>query len=235
MKKLLLALLLAPATGCIIESDGYSEEVGYINTEWSFHAVDGTVLDCPAGFPTVEVTATPYDGGPTIIDLYNCNRKSASAPYPVGEYDVTIAITNNSGSQEYAHSLTHYVDIFTVDASLGEDFLHDGGRILFDWLLVDSETNADLDCRAAGNPNAIKVDAVNSGASVSTELACGDGFGVSNPLLAGSYTATFAAVDDKGVPLGEPVTKNVGLQDRNDYDDLGTITLPIGNFVPPPQ
>jgi hypothetical protein len=34
--------------------------------------------------------------------------------------------------------------------------------------------------------------------------------------------------------LGEAQTKNVALDDRNDYDDLGTITLPIGGLAPPP-
>lgn len=238
MKTLLassLIALIAPLTGCIITTDGATEEVGFINTEWSFHSADGTALDCPAGFPTVEVTAIPFDRSlPTFIDLYSCNRLQASAAYPLGEYEVTIAITNNSGSQEYAHSLSRVVDIFSADASVGEDFIHDGGRILFDWVLVDGKTNADLECRTAGNPKAIKVDAASSDAAISTELACEDGFGVSNPLLAGAYQATFSVINQAGQPLGEPQTKAVALRDRNDYDDVGTITLPIGNFEEPP-
>lgn len=236
MKTLLLTSLLAPlATGCIITTDGQTEEVGYINTEWSFHAADGTELGCPDGFPTVEVTAVSRFDGLQFIDLYDCERRAASAPYPVDEYDVTIALTTDSGRDEYAHSLTRTVDIFVNDASVGEDFIHDGGRILFDWVLVDADTNADLACNTAGNPRAIKVEAATADAAFTTELACGDGFGVSNPLLAGTYTATFSAINQAGQPLGAPQTKNVALQDRNDYDDLGTITLPIGGLPPPPQ
>ena len=231
-----LLLLIAPLTGCIMTTEGQGEEVGFINTEWSFHSVEGAALDCPAGFPTVEVTAIPFDRSlPAFIDLYSCNRQQASAPYPIGEYEVTIAITNNSGSEAYAHSLSRVVDLFSADASVGEDFIHDGGRILFDWVLVDAETNADLECRTAGNPKAIKVEAASSDAAFSTELTCGDGFGVSNPLLAGAYQATFSVINQAGQPLGEPQTKAVALRDRNDYDDVGTITLPIGAFAPPPS
>lgn len=235
MKTLLLASLIAPLTGCIITSDGYTEEVGFIDTEWSFQSADGTALDCPVGFPTVEVTAVSTYDGFAFIDLYNCNRKQASAPYPLGEYEVTIAITNNSGSAEYAHSLSRIVDIVAADAKVGEDFIDDGGRILFDWRLVDAETNADLECRTAGNPEAIKVTAASPEGVVTTELACADGFGVSAPLVAGAYNATFSAINKAGQPLGEPQTKAVALRDRNDYDDVGTITLPIAPPAPPPQ
>lgn len=232
MKTLVTAALLAPlATGCIITTDDYSEDVGYITTEWSFRTTNGTSLDCPAGFPIVEVTAFPLDGSIPIIDLYNCERGRATAPYPIGEYDITIAVTNNSGSREYAHSLTRYVDIYFEDASVGEEFVDDGGRILFDWKLVDAESNESLTCDTVAT---IKVDATAGEATTSTELPCRDGFGVSEPLLAGAYTATFSALDANGRLLGEAQTKNVALDDRNDYDDLGTITLPIGGLAPPP-
>ncbi len=236
MKRLILASLLASfATGCIITTDGQSEEVGFINTSWNFHKADGTELGCPAGFNTAEVTAVSREFGDAFVDLYSCNARSGSAPYPIGAYEVTIAITNNSGSEEYAHSLTQTLDIVVNDENFSEDFIADGGRVLFDWVLVDAANNDSLDCRTAGNPQSIHVDATSPNAMVSTSLACDDGFGVSNPLPAGTYTATFSALDAAGQPLGEPQTKNVALDDRNDYDDVGTISLPIGEFTPPPN
>ena len=236
MKRLILASLLAgSATGCILTTDGYSEEVGFIDTSWSFHTADGTPLSCPAGFTTAEVTAVSRTYGDAFIDLYDCDALGGSAAYPVDEYDVTIAITNTSGSSEYAHGLTQTLDIFRTDATIGEDFIHDGGRIIFDWVLVDADTNRPLECVTAGNPKEIKVDVASGETAISTSLACGDGFGISNPLPAGAYTATIAAVNQAGQPLGEPVSEPVAVRDRNDYDDLGTITLPIGNFVPDPE
>lgn len=235
MKRLILASLLASfATGCIITTtEGQGEEVGFINTSWSFHKADGTELTCPEGFNTAEVTAVSREFGDAFIDLYNCNSLSGTAAYPLGAWDVTIAITNNSGSSEYAHSLTQTLDIVLEDQDFGEDFIDDGGRVLFDWVLVDAETNDALECRTAGNPQSIQVDAASPNTMLSTSLACGDGFGVSNPLPAGTYTATFSALNAAGQPMGDPQTKNVALGDRNDYDDVGTITLPIGALTPP--
>jgi len=237
MKHLAIASMLASlATGCVIADDGYYDyEEGAIGTTWSFHMADGTQLGCPAGFDTAEITAVPRDGSEAFIDLYDCGSLSGRAFYPVNDYEVTIAVTNRSGSQEYAHSLTQTVDIFVTDANLGEDFIHDGGRLLFDWVLVDAQSNDALECRGAGNPSSINVAAVNGDTTISTSLACGDGFGVSAPLPAGAYTATFSALNAAGQPLGEPQTAPVAVRDRNDYDDLGTIMLPIGMVAPSPD
>jgi hypothetical protein len=230
MKKLILPTLLATfASGCILTASGYEGEVGYINASWSFRDVAGATLPCPTGFNTAEVTAVSREFGDVFIDLYNCDARGGSAPYPIGSYDVTIAITT-AGGTEYGHSLTQPVDIVRTDANVGEDFVDDGGRVLFDWVLQDATTNDPVTC--ADQPAVDTVSIVFDDTVATTKFDCTETFGVSEPVVAGAHAVSIAVLGRDGEVLGEPQTQTIELGDRNDYVDLGSVTLPVGIVAP---
>lgn len=229
MRRLVLiaACVASLATGCIISSDPTPvDQPAFITADWSFHTAANTALTCPTGFGTAAVTATPVGGGTPIIDLYDCAALTGRADYPADQYDVDIDITSQGGSQVYGSSLTDRVDITTVDATVTEDFIDDGGRMLFDWVLVDAG-NAPINCAAAGAAKVSILNTVSGGtASVEDTFPCADATGVTAPILAGTYTASLSALNTAGQALGAPTNKtNVVVADRNGYTDLGSVTI----------
>jgi len=244
MRRLVLATMVACiaslATGCIISSDDDDtppDDVGSIRADWTFHTAAGGALGCPAGFATTRVTAKTVDGGDcdpliagsnTCVDLYDCVDGTGTGDLLATDYDVTIEITDG-GNGVYGSSLTLPVDITVNDGAVDEDFIDDGGRLTAAWALVDATTNAALTCATAGNPDAISFDVTLTGPNtLTTDLfECADESGISDPLIAGSYVVSVSAVNTQGQALGAPQNKNVTLGDQNDYQDLGTITLPI--------
>ena len=236
----MVACIASLATGCIISSDDDDtpgDEVGSIRADWTFHTAAGGALGCPAGFDTAQVTAVAVDGrdcdpevlgSATCIDLYDCVDGTGTGDLLATDYNVTIDITDG-GNGVYGSSLTQAVDITVNDGVVDEDFIDDGGRLVAAWALVDAATNAPLTCATAGNPDAISFDVTLTGPNtLTTDLfECDDESGISDPLVAGQYVVSVSALNAQGAALGAPQNKNVTLGDQNDYQDLGTITLPI--------
>jgi hypothetical protein len=223
MKNLGLTLAACTAlTGCIIQ-DGYGyEEYGFIDSSWAYHNVAGDSLRCPAPFDTTAVTARSLSGFRPIIDLYDCNQRFAPAEYPLDVYDMDIVVSDFSGRNIYAVSPLFRVDIISFDAEIGEDFIHDGGRIVFDWALVDSMANTPLTCASAG-VDKIQVTAtstvVDRTANTQT-FDCNDtllDLPVTDPVLAGDYTFTVTALDAAGAPLGDAQNATLTVTAPNGY------------------
>jgi hypothetical protein len=235
MRRLVLATMVACiatlATGCIISSDDDDtppDDVGFIRADWTFHDVAGASLGCPAGFDTATVTATPTTaGGTPFIDLYDCVAGTGTADYDIDEYDVSIDIDNDA-NQLYATSLVQRVDITVNDGVVAEDFIDDGGRIIFDWVLVGA-ANQPLTCAGIGGDKvSITSTLVGTANAVEDTFPCeDDGTGITDPILAGTYTLALDVLDASGGALGGSSTTktNVVIEDQNGYTDIGTVMI----------
>jgi hypothetical protein len=234
MRRLVLATMVACiatlATGCIISSDDDDDDVvdvATIRADWDFHDVSGAALGCPPGFGTAEVHGNPTGAGQAFIDLYDCVDLTGTNEYDAVEYDVTIQITDGAGGL-YASSLTQTVDIAVDNAIVSEDFIDDGGRIIFDWVLVDAG-NAPLTCAAIGGDKvSITSTLVGTANAVEDTFPCeDDGTGITDPILAGTYTLALDVLDASGGALGSSSTTktNVVIEDQNGYTDIGTVMI----------
>ncbi len=234
MRRLVFAMMVAGiatlATGCIISSSDDTppgDDTGFIDAAWSFHTAAGGSLNCPPGFDTAEVSAVPVAGGTPVVDLYDCVAFQGSADYPLDQYDVTITVTTNGGGGVYAESLTQRVDLVPADANVSEDFIDDGGRAIFDWVLVDAGNNP-ISCAAAGADKVSIINTlVNSTSAVEDTFPCGDGTGITAPIPEGTYTAALDALDGSGGALGSSSTTitNVDITAPNGYTDLGSVSI----------
>jgi len=225
----LVALVATQAGGCIITSNGDDDggDLGFITADWDFHTVSGTRLSCPPGFATVRVEAR---GPENVDDLYDCaDFTSGAADYLIGDYDITIVVTNDAETTVYADSRTFAVDITNADGSVAEDFIDDGGRFVLDWDLRDAVTNAPLDCVGAGNPAAIEVRSTISGtSSLDSDLFdCEDGFGITDPLIDENYVVSISANNSAGQALGPSTNINTTITAPNGYTDLGVVVIEI--------
>jgi hypothetical protein len=236
MKNLALATIACGAlSGCIIE-DGYGyEEFGIIDSSWAFHTVSGDSLACPAPFTTTAITSRSLSGFAPIVDLYDCNDRFAVAEFPLDLYDVDITVSSRDGRNVYARSLINRVDIIDFDVAIGEDFIHDGGRILLDWTLVDATNNNPLTCATAGVDRVELTTTGAAGASTQT-FRCEDRLdeiAITNPLLADDYTVTVKAIGFDDQQLGDPQNSTLTVAAPNGYAETGVITLPIQNLRAP--
>jgi hypothetical protein len=241
MRRLVLACVVAAAAsqaaGCIITSgddgDDDFDEIAFITADWDFITADGAGLQCPPDHQTVEVIATGRNGtGENITDLYDCiDLTSGRADYLVGEYDMTIVVTNDARTDDYASSLTFVLDVFNQDASIREDFVDDGGRLRIGADLVTTGTDTPETCASGGVDTIFMT--ITGGAVLRDELfdcdaAAEDGIDFTDPLIAGDYQVDIVAQDSAGADLGPTSSDQVTMGAPNDYpEDLIGIELQI--------
>src|SRR5262245_60095971 len=98
-----------PADGC---SQTCKAETSHtLTASWRLTTLAGTRQPCPSGYDTVAVRSQPIDlngnpSGTPFVDLFNCAASMGStAPLYEGTYEVSIAVTNTSGSLTYATSV----------------------------------------------------------------------------------------------------------------------------------
>jgi hypothetical protein len=221
----LVALAATTAGGCFISSgDDDVDDLAFIVSNWDFITANGQRLSCPPGFPTVRVEAR---GRESIDDLYDCvDLTSGNADYLPGVYDVTMRVTNDAGNSVYASSLTYNVNVTNVDATIKEDFVDDGGRVLVGVDLFDAATGVPETC-ASAIVDGIAVDftVAGTGILISDLFDCQDAadgaVAITAPLLAGDYVASISAIDPAGNSLSpRPTNENVRVTAPNGYFDL---------------
>jgi hypothetical protein len=230
MRRLVLVCLVAvaasQAAGCIISSDDDGPgDLAIIEADWSFGTVGGANLQCPPGFDTVEVVAT---GPENITDLYDCvDGTSGLADYIPGDYDITIIVTNDARTQDYASSLTFAVDVTTVDGSVAERFIDDGGRAQVG---VDTQT-AETCSSAAVDGVGITFTLVGPNTMVEELFDCVDAadgaVAITDPLLSGDYVASISAINPAGQGLGPATNENITITEPNGYADLVDIRVDV--------
>lgn len=241
MKNLVLgcfvAVVASQATACVIVDDDDPIEAASIRAQWSFENIaTGQTTGCPAGFNTVALNSqeVDLDGrpiGPLIVDLFDCGAKTGrSAPLAPSVYQTWIEVTNASGSETYASSLSAIVDVIDTDKTFTASILNDGGYFSLSWDLVGEATNERLACSEV--PGIDAIEAISTSVTTPTNAAtdqftCSDHFGVTGGFLQGAYTVSITALEND-LALGEPVTlssKTIG--DRNAVTDLGHVEIPI--------
>ncbi|MEO8844966.1 MAG: hypothetical protein ABI591_15230 [Kofleriaceae bacterium] len=239
MKKLVLFSLIvatvSQAAGCIISSDNGGGTNGYITANWDIKSVDGTSLQCPAGFDTAALYSQEIDsnygnvGGVITGDLFDCAAfTGVSAPLAPTTYYSWIQIESHDGSQVYATTVQAFVDLTLSDKTFNADIYDDGGYFQMAWQLTvggspsSCAANADIT-----GVEAISTEVGNANNSVSDIFHCADHYGVTGVLPAGNYTISVDAFNASMAAVGtaNPISKTIQVQ--NHVTDLGTVTIPL--------
>lgn len=225
------ALAIAPACTSV--------ETAFITANWEFHGISDTnpaappaILPCPTGFDTAEVRLTSLTGGTDYIDAYSCGAMTGTEAYDADLYEIELIITNDAG-QVYAVSPSEgltavEIDTRDTDKTVNFGIADNGGYFGFAWNLVDAGTNAPLSCSQV-NPDSIEIlgTLASSTFAKGDKFNCGDGAGVTAAFPEGAYTMSVAALNAADEALGAPVNKTTSIGDRNDFVNLGTVSLPI--------
>jgi hypothetical protein len=240
MKKLvlfsLIVALASQVTGCIISSDDTGTTDGAITANWDVKSVDGTSLQCPAGIDTAALYSQEIDtnfgdvGGQITGDLFDCSAFTGlSAPLAPTTYYSWIQLENHDGSLVYATTVQAFVDLTTSDKSFNANIYTDGGYFQMAWVLTvggspsSCAANADIT-----GVEAISTEVGNANNAVSDIFHCGDHYGVTDVLPAGTYTISVDAFNASMAAVGtaDAIT-NKTIQVQNHVTDLGTITIPL--------
>jgi hypothetical protein len=238
MKKLvlfsLIVALVSQVTGCIISSDDTSN--GAIDANWDIKSVDGTSLQCPAGFDTAALYSQQIDvnyadiGGQITGDLFDCSAFTGlSAPLVATTYLSWIQIENHDGSLVYATTVQAFVDLTTSDKSFSADIYDDGGYFQMAWqLTVAGSPSSCAENSDITGVEAISTEVNNPSNAVSDIFHCADHYGVTGVLPAGNYSISVDAFNAAMQAVGTAATiTNKTIQVQNHVTDLGTITIPL--------
>ena len=228
------ALAIAPACTSTVET-------AFVTANWEFQGISDTdpaappsILPCPNGFDNAMVRLTSLTGGTDYEDSYPCAAGTGTEAYDADLYEIELIITNNSG-QVYAVSPSEglpavELDTRDVDKTVNFGIADNGGYFGYAWNLVDTNTNAPLSCgdAAADSVEVIGTLVTNGNFALGDRYPCEDGAVVTPAYPAGEYTVSASALDVDDQPLGDVKNKaNVVLGDRNDFVNLGTVTLTI--------
>ena len=207
----------------------------YTTASWAIKNVAGTIQACPTNFDTAALYSQALDatGQPTgqpIVDLFNCaDGTGVSAPLPVGMYQTWVAITDTTGANTYAQSLSATVDLTTSDKTFTADIYTDGGYFQMAWTFMGGATGNTLTCADLG-ADSMKVDSnMTTGVGMFEDLfTCSDGRGVTSVLPTGNYDLTLTAFDSATMMSKAVTTSNAHtIQAPNKVTDLGTIIFTI--------
>ena len=240
MRSLLLGTLIVAgaATGCIYD-DGYGGDVASISAEWRFkNEATQQLTGCPQGFNTVAMHNLNVDAagdpipGSDVIDLFDCSDGGGiSAPLYPDVYQTFIEVTDDSGNDLYAQSLSAIVDVVVTDKLFDATILNDGGYFSLSWDLIGSTSNRALGCAdvdGVSGVEAISTSMADSTNAVSDQFNCEDHFGVTGGILQGAYTVSVNAFNSDGSAIGTaPAITSKTIQDRNRVTALGHIEIPI--------
>ncbi len=201
-----------------------------------------TPSGCPGGqFDTAAVISQAIDAngvpigncdahsasGTCFIDLYNCTDMTGTEQVPAGDYIQWVSITNADGTQVYADTISTPIDL-TANNTITVTILDDGGYFRADWALADTNTNAPLDCAAAG-ADGISIDSTVAGSSaaVADTFSCDDLGGITGGIPDGNYTLSMQALNANMAALGPATTMNGTIGVQNQITDLGTVTIKV--------
>ncbi|HEX4450339.1 MAG TPA: hypothetical protein VH143_05670 [Kofleriaceae bacterium] len=237
MRRLLLALVLANAAGCIIQSDDDSTGANLLVT-WSLEALSNQIAQqCPVGYDTAAVYSQEIDGsgdavGDPIIDLFNCSDGQGVTSMLSGiTYLESVAIAVDDNSLQYGTSVPVPVDIMAPEQEVDTPPIYtDAGHFELAWQLT--QAGDDVGCGDVPDAFSVQVTSTDaSGPTVSAPLPCTDGSGYTDGVLDGTYTVTVALLDATGNQLGvsDPLTGTIATTSMqgNTITDLHTVTIPV--------
>jgi hypothetical protein len=220
MKNLVLGALLAAAaassTACGTSSGDTS---AVITANWSFNTFanhTGTPNGaCPTGFGTVAIYARPWDPfvGDFVAsaeppDLFDCSALHGTTLPLDGVFQVWVQVETDDAtttlppSQVYVQSGSVVIDTADGDATITIPPIYtDAGYMDFAWNL--EKNGAHVHCTDVNvGHNGIASTVVNSSYMIVDKFDCSDGFGTTNVLPEGDFTATVTATDGSGADVG---------------------------------
>ena len=234
---LIAAGLAAQVTGCIYETDP-GVEAAAITATWQFENIaNQQVTSCPTGFSTVAMHSFAVDaaGRPVsddVIDLFDCfDGIGVSGPLYPDVYQTFLEVTNDSGTNVYAQTLSAIVDVVVTDKQFDATILNDGGYFSLGWDLVGAVSNKPLTCADVAGLDGIETVSTSMATgsmAITDQFDCEDHFGVTGGILQGAYTVSVNAFNSDGSAIGTaPAITSKTIQDRNRVTALGHIEIPI--------
>jgi hypothetical protein len=216
-------------------------------TTWQFTSVSGgTAPSCPPGYDTAALFNVAVDAngnhiapctGPAsvsdtcFVDLFRCSDfAGVSAPLPPTRYQTWVSITDSTGVNTYAQSLSAFLDVRAIDLDFHATIATDGGYFAVDWDLKGASSQAPLSCAQAGSTDVEAVVTISGGTTMvdaGNNWPCEDHYGVTKAIAAGSYTVAINALDADGSIGTAPEYTNKAIQGPNKVTDLGTAIIPI--------
>lgn len=225
------ALAIAPACTTV--------DTAVVTANWEFDQVDTVnpgappaLLPCPDGFDRAEVHLTSLTGGTDYIDTYPCGQMSGTEAYDPDLYNIELLITGPGGV--YAVSPSEglpavEIDTRDVDKTVNFSIADNGGYFGFAWNLIDSQNgNAPITCGDAAADSVEIIATMTTGSfALGDRYPCEDGSVVTPAYPEGSYTVSAAALNTADEAIGPVENKTAVMGDRNEFVNLGTVTLSI--------
>ena len=237
MKHLVLALVLAHAAGCIIDSGDDSDGANLIVT-WNLQMLaTQSPAPCPVGYDTAAVYSqqldSDVDGAPVgdpIIDLFNCSDGAGTTSMLPGvTYSETVAIATDDNALQYATSVPVVVDLLTPPQEVDTPPIYiDAGHFKVAWQI--EQAGAMIDC-PIGSSVALTATGA-SGPPIGTPpFDCNAGLGYTTGILDGSYTVTVALLDGSAsqIAAADPISSTITTSPMqgNTITDLHTVTITV--------
>ena len=250
MKKLVIgsvfALAAIQAAGCVsdnscdpaIEDCGGGGDVPHVNATWQVKTVNGSNISCPPNGQTAALFNAAVDAngnliapctgpgsisGTCFVDLFNCeDHAGQSSELPAARYLTWIALTDDSGNQVYAKSLSAYVDITDTDKTFSASIFDDGGYFSLTWDLEGAQSGNPLTCSQAGADQVEAVVTVSGGSTMidTNPWACDDHYGVTSVIPEGQYTVSVDAFNGNGSLGTAPTFTTETISGPNQVTDL---------------
>jgi len=241
MKKLVLfgLIIASAASGCIISSGDDGGGAPTITAHWDIKQVNGTSLSCPPTYDTAALYSQEIDAnfnsiGPPVIDLFDCSAFTAnSAPLNATTYYGWIAIETHDGSQTYASTTQHFVDLTNADQTFSADIFDDGGYFQMAWQLTKASNGAPILCADVADINGVEsVSTATTGSSqaIVDQFKCTDHYGLTAVLPEATYTIVVDAFDHNNAAIGQAPAITNSISGPNQVTNLHTITIPIDSL-----
>jgi hypothetical protein len=240
MKKLVLGALVAVASSVGCGSSGGTGGDVLVDVNWKFTQIsDNTVLGCPAGFGTARIISQATDdtthvgAGQQFMDKFDCAAGRGTISLPDDTYLIWVEIESNSGSSTYAQSQETFYDTLVDTGAVNAEIIDDGGFFYLEWDLFDANTHAAMSCAQAGIGASGAVEAISTGVSGTTmsaddQFTCTDHYGVTDPLIAGTYLVSVEAVDSTKHSIGNaPELTNQVIRAPGGFTNLGLVKIQI--------
>jgi hypothetical protein len=238
MKHLALALVLANAAGCIIES-GDDAASGNLIVTWNLQTLaTQSPAPCPLGYDTAAVysqAVAPHGEpiGDPVINLFNCSDGAGTTSMLVGDtYSETVAIATDDNAVQYATSVPVIVDLTTSPQEVDTPPIYtDGGHFKVAWQL--EQAGAMVECFDVPNAASVELTVMGpTGPPIETPpFDCNAGRGYTTGILDGSYTVTVALLDGTGatIAMADPIPSTImtGPMQGNTITDLHTVTITV--------
>jgi len=234
MKKLVFVALVAfgamHAGGCIITSgddDGPIEGEGFFDVTWSLDP------GCPAGGTTAQVLSQEVDAsgnpiGSATEDLFNCSDGGGTtAALFLGDYDVTVNITDDSTNTLFAQSNVAEAALITDLATVGVSFAFptEEGFFGLTWTL-DGVDPTPADCADAGSGGvAVLATLVGTAEATDDIFDCDAGEGVTSEVPIGDHQIEVALIDENEAAIDPVPSFTASIEFGNEIADLGDFDL----------